>query len=192
MTIKYIALNTNNESWLKNDGSSEKEIGLYNPVGDTNLILNGGGPGATDWINPTSGLASGWSANLIFVTCSIITGINGFTTNAQRSVRKIGVGGIVSLQYYLGLTGKVGAKYNVSLKYRSGTSFGISTKHDANSSNSYAYTSANTGNAITYNNIELTHHFDDLYSFAVSGVNDGLTGPSVWIEVDEIYVYEVI
>ena len=94
--------------------------------------------------------------------------------------------------FLVGTTGKVGAKYNVSLKYRSGTSFIVRSTFNYNYNSSAASTtSANTGNAITYNT-ELTHTDNDLYSFAVIGQKDGLTGPIVWIEVDEIYVYEVI
>jgi len=41
--------------------SAPKEILLYvSPAGGTNLIDNGGGPGKTDWTNPSGGLAQYW------------------------------------------------------------------------------------------------------------------------------------
>ena len=42
--------------------SAPKHIYLYvAPTGGTNLIDNGGGPGTTDWTNPTTGLAQYWA-----------------------------------------------------------------------------------------------------------------------------------
>ena len=45
---------------------------------------NSGASGTTDWVNPVSGLAEGYTKSSGSLTTSIVTG-NGFTGNAQQS-----------------------------------------------------------------------------------------------------------
>lgn len=91
--------------WFANSGSAQ-----YFGIDEVKLIES-----ATDWINPTSGLADNW--NIVAgasVTPTIITG-EGFVNNAQR----MAWGGISAAQIESNLFDVIaGADYIISLRYK--------------------------------------------------------------------------
>ena len=149
-----------------------------------NLILNGGGVGATDWINPTGGLAQGWdSYDIPQTTYSIVTG-NGFTTNAQRLKKSNRYNG--GIEYPINLTGQLDVEFYISFKYRSGNSMRLIFNFMSLAGQSKVALPANTGNAIFYS-ATFVSNYADFYALMFR-VETAASDADVWLEIDEVYL----
>ena len=126
-TILFFTSTTSGLSWIESitivedqgfDLNKDQEQILHSKNWDfertlgAELVTNGGATGQTDWINPTAGLAQGFSS--LWTTKSIISG-SGWTGNAQR-VEGWTVGNVYALYMASFLT--AGKAYNVTFKYR--------------------------------------------------------------------------
>ena len=126
-TILFFTSTTSGLSWIESitivedqgfDLNKDQEQILHSKNWDfertlgAELVTNGGATGQTDWINPTAGLAQGFSS--LWTTKSIISG-SGWTGNAQR-VEGWTVGNVYALYMASFLT--LGKAYNVTFKYR--------------------------------------------------------------------------
>lgn len=141
--VPRLYVGANLGDWLEIDELSCKE----NTESDTvsfNKCTNSGFGTATDWINPTNGLAQGWSQSIgANQVNSIVTG-NGFTGNAQRSERINSTGNIHIYPSTPALT--IGRSYTIYCKYRACGTINV-TRADTGA-NIGTIGTQNTGNAI--------------------------------------------
>jgi hypothetical protein len=170
-------------TWLNEkgiaDGSGWKFPAVFQPYTfGSELMLNSGGPGQTDWVDSDSdGVANewwvGWGG-----TPSIVTG-NGFTGNAQRFANATWSNGLV----YWGNPPVDTKKYQLNFKYRSNKPIRILT---STSDQIFGTVPANEGNAISAS-INITHA-SAIYGFMFM-IYDNDAGN--WLEVDEVSLKEI-
>lgn len=94
---------------------------LYGGIGDYENTMpyceNAGGPGATDWLNPTGGVAERFTGiNPSYGTFSIITGTHGFTGNAQQIEKTTTDSGYMRIEG-LFTRFKTGVDYKLKFKF---------------------------------------------------------------------------
>jgi len=147
----------------------------------SNLIINGGGDGTTDWY-PYSGLADMWSTK-ITGSVSVVTG-HGFTGNAQRldfSSFTTASYGIFQDKFNEGL-------YKLRFKYRSNTTIDVFDYYSPVTLKTYP---ANTGSAIQA--ADLIAYVTPSGSWAPCfGHTNAIFSAGDWFEIDEVNLYLAI
>lgn len=148
-------------------------------------VPNSGATGTTDWVDTnTDGLADDWSETSPgSYTFSIVTG-SGFNGNAQR-MAKLVTSGIRRVQQNITVT--PGMQYYVSATYRASlTGTANITFYDAPTIVAGLTFSTNTGNATTIKSTLPVSFTNSTVTVWMNVYNN-----SDWLEVDEVYLYEL-
>ena len=170
----YMGVNSNVD-WFEIDEISIKEY-QTSDTSTFNKCSNSGFGLGTDWINPTNGLAQGWTqVNGSNQLHSIVTG-NGFTNSAQRAERANTLGIIYIVQ---SLVFTVLQPHTIYLKYRSNYPLYIN-----GGGSNILIGSANTGDA----SIAAVNIVPISTTFYVGCVGNSVLDS--WFEVDEICIIE--
>ncbi len=168
-------------------------IWLYDEsVWSSQLIINGGGSGTTDWVEGGySGLGNYWSTpGSYYITPTIVTG-GGFSGNAQR----ITTTGITGVFYFEQIRSYVPpGTYNIrwNLKYRTSYS-GLTALRVRIGVDGYGWNiwtlPSNTGTAISSGTYDYSSYFSPtgINHFRIDGHSNNVAGE--WFEVDEINMY---
>jgi hypothetical protein len=160
--------------------------GARGQILDLTALANGGGSGATDWINPTDGLAQDWGGGASY-DHSIVTG-NGFNGNAQRVENPSGFinGNFSQDTIPVGLF----TTYRLRFKYRL-SSDALGSGYNIQILGATGFTSTtlaqNTGNAKEYTTSPFTSGIGG--SIGVYFNNNG-TSIGDYIEIDEVELLE--
>lgn len=175
--VPRIGYMVNASDWLEIDEVSVKEV-TESDVSTFNRCTNSGFGLGTDWINPTNGLAEGWTTDATPLTKSIVTG-NGFTGNAQRVERITSTG---NLYIYLSANPvlTIGKSYTLYLKYRSDITISLYNFSGIKYSD---IGTANTGNAISVS-VSFTATQARFYIGALNKVANS------WFEIDEVCIID--
>lgn len=166
----------NKNDWFEIDEVSIKEY-TESDVSTFNKCTNSGFGLGTDWINPSNGLAEGWS-KVGTNDASIVTG-NGFIGNAQRATKNTSTGDCAIKPTVNNL--EIGKSYTIYLKYRSSLELKVLRSDNVNLIVSLG--TANTGDASVAS---------ATFTAVTAGVFIGSTSATVgsWIEIDEVCIID--
>ena len=150
--------------------------------------LNSGAAGATDWLNPTDGVAEYWSqqAPLTYKDASIIV-TGGFSGYAQRIESLVSDSGGAILQANA-IFFKPGVEYQLYFTYRSDREVVVDLTSDTLTENFTP--AANTGNAISYTSTSFTPAISDTFILVQFSLTRLIT-ESGYLEIDNIELIEV-
>jgi len=144
-------------------------------LGEVYPAINGGYAPATDWINPTNGLAENWGSQIFngSGTYTIVTG-NGFLGNAQRM--EAGAGAVCRL-YSIAITGlNPNIQYTLMFKQRN---YGVC---------SYSIIYPSMWGGISPDNLGVPKRLDFPLSLGTTSFIVGfeVQGGGSWLEVSEV------
>lgn len=161
---------------------------LYGPE----LMYNSGNSATTDWISTSiPGLGDGWSTYITgFPIFSIINALYGFTNNAQQMVRQsTKTGGLGIMSNALGI-GSNSNNYLLTLKYRA--SHQILVVVDENSSvpglsiYDIVIIPPNTSSTASTVSIPFNCAGNQLDAIGFIMKDDGASGSTIWLQLDEV------
>lgn len=148
-------------------------------------VRNGGGPGTTDWTNPTSGLAQYWNNADPTATFSIQTG-SGFTGNAQQVLQNGAVNYPLQSDDFDIVVGK---SYQLSLNYLSTVDMIFRIRNASDNDIKVTINAlSNTGNAIETTSIAFVADESSVYVEII--IDESITGGESFT-VDDIRLTQV-
>jgi len=164
------------------------------PAYGPELLVNSDSPNdpfSTDWNddNAPYGLGDYWqAASTLYQTYSIINGLSsGFNKFVQKAVRQVGRGGAIGIGSNNISLPATSYNYELTLKYRSSHQL-IINKHtfSAGTYETVGTLPANTGGIATSGTLTFNGNGTPFIFLSFYMDDDKNTGPTVWMEIDQI------